>query len=311
MPRPTEPVRRICYADDITVCASGVKNLGTRAKIKYLFDGDVLVLMGKLAFDISTKVISNIVYARPGAGQYPPKISDSELHLVRCPKILGVYLDTFFSFNTPCVQVANRVSKINNVLKALAGTNWGQQKETLLLTYKALGRSIANYAAPVWSTNASNTSLGKIQRTQNEALRIITGPHKMSSNDHLRSETTMLHVDDNPNLPSEQYLVQYLDTENICHYIAKMELPPREMKETMFTGHYQTVLPLLANNRKDTLQALHTSFVNTAIDNMEDNRVLNNRPPPINDEETHLSIRKRTPLSQLRSGHCKLLNSYK
>ena len=30
-----------------------------------------------------------------------------------------------------------------NVLKALAGTNWEQQKDTLLLTYNALGRSIA------------------------------------------------------------------------------------------------------------------------------------------------------------------------
>ena len=49
-----------------------------------------------------------------------------------------------------------------NLLIALAGTNWGQQKETLLLTYKALGRSIANYAAPVWNTNASDTSLGNI-----------------------------------------------------------------------------------------------------------------------------------------------------
>ena len=27
MPRPTEPVKRICYADDITVWASGVKLL--------------------------------------------------------------------------------------------------------------------------------------------------------------------------------------------------------------------------------------------------------------------------------------------
>ena len=61
----------------------------------------------------------------------------------------------------------------------------------------------------------------------------------------------------------------------------------------------------------DTLQALHTSFVNTTIDNMKDNRVLHNRPPPINDEETHLSRRQRTTLSQLRSGHCKLMNSYK
>ena len=83
-------------------------------------------------------------------------------------KLLGVYLDTFFSFNAHCIQVA------------LVGANWGQQKETLLLTYKALARSIENYVAPVWSTNASENRLEKIQRTQNEALRIITGSHKMS-----------------------------------------------------------------------------------------------------------------------------------
>ena len=121
-------------------------------------------------------------------------ISDAELPFVRNPKLLGVYLDTFFSFNAHCVQVANRVSKRNNVLKSLAGTNWGQQKETLLLTYKALGRSNANYAAYVWSTNASDTNLEKLQRTQNEALRIFTGSHKMSSIDHLHSELMLGRV---------------------------------------------------------------------------------------------------------------------
>ena len=77
------------------------------------------------------------------------KIADSELPLVRSPQLLGVYLHTFLSFNKHCIQVANRVSKRNNVLKALAGTNWGQKKEILLMPYKALGRSIANYATPV------------------------------------------------------------------------------------------------------------------------------------------------------------------
>ena len=89
----------------------------------------------------------------------------------------------------------------------------------------------------------------------------------------------MLQVKDHLNLLSAQYLVQYLDTENVCHHITKMDLPPREMKETIFTRHYQTVLPLLANNRKDTLQALHTSFVNTAIGNMKDNRGLQTTQP--------------------------------
>ena len=202
--------------------------------------------------------------------------------------------------------MASRVSKINNVLKALAGTNWGQQKETLLLTYKALGRSIANHAAPIWSTR-----LGKIQHTQNEALRIITGTHKMSSIYHLHSKTRMLLVEDHVNLLSAQYLIHGLDTENVCHHITTMGHPPREMKETLFTRHNQTAVPLLANTKKASLQAVHTSFVNTAIDNMTDNRVLNYRPPPINGEETYLTKRQRATLSQLRSGHCKLLNSYK
>ena len=179
------------------------------------------------------------------------------------------------------------------------------------MTYKAFERSIANYAAPVWSINASESNIGKIQRAQNEALRIITGSHKMSSIDHIHSDTKMLQVEDHLNLLSAPYLVPCLDTENVCHHITKMDLPPREMKETITIRHYQTVLPLLANNRKDKLQSLHTSFVNTAIGNIKDNRVLNIRPPSINDQESLLPRQQRTTLSQLRSGHCKLLRTYK
>ena len=124
------------------------------------------------------------------------KIADSELPFVRSPKTLVVHLDIFFAFDNHCVQVANRVSKRNNVLKTLICINRGQQKETLLMTYKALGRSIANYAAHVYSTNANESSIGKIQRAQNEALRIITGLHTMSSIDHIPCETEMLQVED-------------------------------------------------------------------------------------------------------------------
>ena len=62
------------------------------------------------------------------------------------------------------------------------------------MTYKAIGWSVTNYGAPVWSTNASATSIGKIQIAQNEALRIATGSHKMPSIDHLHNETEMLTV---------------------------------------------------------------------------------------------------------------------
>ena len=133
----------------------------------------------------------------------------------------------------------------------------------------------------------------------------------MSSIDHIHSETKMLLVKDHLHLLYAQYLVHCLDTENVCHHIITMDHPPRGMKETLFTRQNQTVVLLLANKKKASLQAVHTSFVNTEIDNMKDNRVLNHRPPPINDEETYLTRRQRATLSQLLSSHCKLLNSYK
>ena len=146
MPRPTEPVKRICYADDITVWASELEhkfNTYLTEMSRVLWENSLLISAPK----------SSVTLFTPDPAQANTrlkiKMADSELPLVCSPKLLGVYLDTFFSFNKHCVQVANRVRKRNNVLKALVGTNWGQQKETLLMTYKALGRSIMNYAAHV------------------------------------------------------------------------------------------------------------------------------------------------------------------
>ena len=55
---------------------------------------------------------------------------------------------------------------------------------------------------------------------------------------------------------------------HVCHHITTMDHPPREMKETLFTMHNQTVVPLLANTKKASLQAVHISFVKITIDNM-------------------------------------------
>ena len=90
-------------------------------------------------------------------------------------------MDPSISFHKHCNYVSDRIDKRNNMLKALAGSSWGHDKETLLMTYNALGKSIANYAAPVWSTNASDSSFKKIQTAQNAALRTATGAHKMAS----------------------------------------------------------------------------------------------------------------------------------
>ena len=64
------------------------------------------------------------------------------------------------------------------------------------MTYKAVGRSIINYAAPVGSTNLRDTNYRNIQYTQNEALRIAAGCQEMSSVEHLHVEAEILKVMD-------------------------------------------------------------------------------------------------------------------
>ena len=83
------------------------------------------------------------------------------------------------------------------------------------MTYNALRKCIANYAAPVWSTNASDSSFMKIQRVQNAALRTVTGAHKMASIDHLHQESLTLRVNDHSDMLSAQYLVNCLGGDHV------------------------------------------------------------------------------------------------
>ena len=226
MPTPTEPVKRVCYADDLTVWATGV-NIYLEEISAYLKDNSLLISAPK----------SSVTLFTPDTHQAKthPRIltEDSQLPLVQCPKILGVHMDTSLSSNKHSNHVAERVSGRNNILKALAGTSWGQQKETLLMTYKVVGRSIINYAAPVWSTNLRDTNYRNIQYTQNEALRISTGCHKMSSVDYLHAEANMLKVKEHSELLSAQYLARCLEPENVNFSITIREPPKRMMKETI------------------------------------------------------------------------------
>ena len=94
------------------------------------------------------------------------------------------------------------------------------------MTYNALGKSIANYAVPVWSTNASDSSFKKIQTAQNAALRTATGAHKMASINHLHQQSLTLRVKDHSDMFSAQYLVNCLEEDHVCHGITIQDQDP-------------------------------------------------------------------------------------
>ena len=118
------------------------------------------------------------------------------LPLDKTPRILGVRLDPSFRFGPDIDDLVRRAAPRLNVLKALTGTRWGQQKETIVITYKSLISSLFTYCAPVWLPQVSNTNLHNLQIVQNHSLRAATGCVSSTDVDHLHAETKILPVTD-------------------------------------------------------------------------------------------------------------------
>ena len=120
MPRPTPPIKRVCYADDITVWTTGPKipqlesniNSYLREVSIYLKDNSLLISAPK----------STVTLFPPDKHQFQmhPEITleDTQLPLERSPKLLGVIMDPSLSFHKHCNYVSDRIYKINNILKA-------------------------------------------------------------------------------------------------------------------------------------------------------------------------------------------------
>ena len=203
----TAILKHSCQALYIEGIATGVKITDLEDSINGYLEEITAYLKDNPLLLSAPKYSVTLLIPDPHQAKIHPKIliEDSQLPLVQCQNILAVYLDTSLSLNKHSGYVAERVSSINNILKALAGTSWGQQKETLLMTYKAVGRSIINYAALVWSTTLRHTNYINNQYTQNETMRIATGCHRISSVDHLHTEAKMLKVREHPELLFAQY----------------------------------------------------------------------------------------------------------
>ena len=67
--------------------------------------------------------------------QLPIFINRSLVPTIQKPKLLGVILDSMFTFKHHAISTVNKLQNRNNILKVLAGTSWDMSKKVLLTTY--------------------------------------------------------------------------------------------------------------------------------------------------------------------------------
>ena len=124
MPRPAPPVKRVCYADDITVWDFRPKIPQLESMINsYLRDVGIYLKENLL---LISAPMSTVKLCTPDIHQFQthPDITleDAQLSLERTPKILGVIMDPSLSFHKNCNYVTDRIDTINNMLNALVGS---------------------------------------------------------------------------------------------------------------------------------------------------------------------------------------------
>ena len=92
--------------------------------------------------------------------------------------------------------------------------------------------------------------------------------------------------------------------------------PPRLMRDTLKTKFSEDIRELIPENGSDELsykiglKFLHTSCVQSTIQNQQVNPILNLPAPEIDKSEKTLPRKTRVTLAQLRSGYSSSLNSF-
>ena len=234
----------------------------------------------------------------------------------RNPKILGITLDPSLTFSPHVKDLTKRTRSRLNIMRALAGVSWGQSRETLLTTYKALIKPLITYAAPVWYPNTCKSAIQPLQAVQNAALRIASGALLMSSQDHLHEEAKMLPVDRELSMLCSQFLLGALRQSHPSNAVVSADPGPRRIRSTLQSKFFNSVQPYLqdgatpVDSYRRSLGSIHREAVADAIASIAPNRVLGRPPPPINPEEKDLPRPVRTTLAQLRSGFSSALGDY-
>jgi ribonuclease HI len=102
------------------------------------------------------------------------ELNGQKIEMTESAKFLGVILDKKLTWKHHIEHLISKCQKRLNLMRAVSGSKWGASKKALLMIYRALIRPVLDYGAVTFCT-ANDTNLKKLEKIQNQALRICCG----------------------------------------------------------------------------------------------------------------------------------------
>lgn len=168
---------RSLFADDGAIWRRG-KNVEFLMKQTQIALNQIVQWANRWGFKISTSKSSFMIFGfKRKIPDLNLKIYECDLEKVKVFKFLGIWMDEKLTWGIHIEKIIARCEKINNILRSLAGSDWGAERLTLHMIYRAMIRPILDYGSFVFGA-ARKTALTKIDIIQAKALRICSGAFK-------------------------------------------------------------------------------------------------------------------------------------
>ena len=186
-------VGKIMFADDLTAYSQGKNKNELKANMQWATD-KISEWATKWKMKINeTKTVSLFFSLDELDKHWNPeiKLNGTTIPKEMSAKLLGVTLDTKLTYKEHTANVRTKMTNVNNLLRMLKGTHWGCKRKTQRMIYLAMGRSVAEYASPVWSNNLPENEKEKLEVTQRKALRNVTSLTRTTPTEAIYQEANL------------------------------------------------------------------------------------------------------------------------
>ena len=164
------------FADDAAIWKSG-KNLKYIQNQVQAAMNEVQKWCNKWGFKVSIAKTNVVLFHKGKFKKVSIFLNGQRLKQEKSIKFLGMIFDHKLSWKDHVDYLVEKCQKRINVLKALTGSKWGADKETMVILYKTFIRSVIDYGSIIYCS-ASPSILKKLDVVQSQALRLCCGALK-------------------------------------------------------------------------------------------------------------------------------------